>query len=143
MQNHAWAALLRHIPPEQQSQYMLVTRGGTEIAVQSLLRLEDEFAVVKGRLAGSQDAGRVFFVPYENIDYFGTQQPVKDADFNEVFNSLVLPGATPFLPETPVPPAPPRPDSGPRAAIRSEILERYRARPSSASILPDPKGNGR
>src|SRR4051794_8876136 len=95
MQNHAWIALLRHIPAEQQSRYMLFTRAGTEIAVQSLLRIEQEFAVVKGRLSGSQDAGRVFFVPYESIDYFGTQHPVKDAEFNEVFDSLVLPAAAP------------------------------------------------
>src|SRR5688500_11986339 len=95
MQNHAWVALLRHIPPDQHSQYMLVTTSGTDITVQSFLRIEQECVVLKGRLAGTQETGRIFFIPYDHIDYFGTQQPVKDTDFNEVFNSLVLPSAAP------------------------------------------------
>lgn len=149
MQNFAWVALLRQIPEEQHNQYMIFTTSGTEIAVQSLLRIEQEVVVVKGRLSGSQDAGRVFFVPYERIDYFGTQQPMKDSDFNETFNSLVLPSAAQPDPAGQSESAgvlgqagPARPDSGQRPAIRSEVLERYRNRPSSAAILPTPKPNG-
>src|SRR5947209_20628161 len=93
MQNSAWVALLRHVPAEQHNRFMLVTTSGTEIAVQSLLRIEQEFVALKGRLAGSQDAGRVFFIPYANLDYFGTSQPIKDSEFNETFGSLIVPGA--------------------------------------------------
>src|SRR3954471_7545834 len=151
MQNSAWVALLRHIPAEQHNQFMLVTVSGTEIAVQSLLRIEQEFVALKGRLSGSQDAGRVFFIPYANLDYFGTSQPIKEAEFNETFGSLIVPGASAAGAAAPaaVEPsvlagAPTRPDSGPRPAIRSEILDRYRSRPaSSAALLPDPKPNGK
>jgi hypothetical protein len=150
MQSCVWVALLRHIPAEQHDQYVLVTSGGNEIAVQGLLRIEMEFVVVKGRLAGSQDAGRVFFVPYSQIDYFGTFKPVKDSDFNDVFGSLVIPNGA--MPEdeheahhAELPPAPPNGSgrgSGPRPAIRSEVLERYRSRPASSTMLPNPKANG-
>lgn len=144
MQNSVWVALFRHIPAEQHNQFMLVTVSGTEIAVQSLLRIEQEFVILKGRLSGSQDAGRVFFVPYAQIDYFGTSQPVKDADFNETFGSLVLPGSVCPLPgsDQGVAFAPSRADGGSRPSIRSEVLDRYRARPSSSAVLPNPRTNG-
>lgn len=147
MQNSSWVALLRHIPAEQHNQYTLTTSAGIEISVQALLRIEQELVVIKGRLSGSQDAGRIFFIPYDHIDYFGTTQPVKDVDFNEVFSSLVFPGETAI--PAPVEPsgilgqaAPARPDSGPRPAIRSEVLDRYRGRPSSSAIVPTTKPNG-
>src|SRR5262245_20524354 len=78
-----WGALIRHIPAEQQNQYMLVTRSGVEIAIQSFLRVEAHLLIFKGRLAGSQEAGRIFFLPYSNIDFIGTALPVKDSDFND------------------------------------------------------------
>src|SRR5207244_1480992 len=122
--------------------------NGTEIAVQSLLRIEQEFVALKGRLSGSQDAGRVFFIPYANIDYFGSASPVKDVEFNETFGSLIVPAAAP-APVAAAPSdqgvlagAPPRPDSGARPIIRSEVLDRYRSRPSSAGLLPNARPNG-
>jgi hypothetical protein len=142
MQSSAWIALLRHIPAEQQNRFMLVTVSGTEIAIQSFLLIEQEFVAFKGRLSGTQDTGRVFFIPYAHIDYFGFSQPVKDAEFNEMFAALVVPAPSLALASTPgsVPesdvPAPPEEaveapadsGSGPRPAIRSEVLERFRSR---------------
>ena len=100
MHNSAWVKLLRHIPAEQQSKLMLVTTGGIEITIQSLLRIDAECLALRGRLAGSTDAGRVFFVPYSHIDYFGFQQPLKESEFHELFANLNLPAA-------PAPAAPP------------------------------------
>ena len=145
MQNSSWVALLRHIPAEQHNQYIVVTSAGTEISIQSLLRVEDELVVIKGRLAGSQDAGRVFFLPYQNIDCFGTANPVKDSDFHDTFGSLILPG--PVCPLAEPDPgvlasAPSRADAPPKPSIRSEVLDRYRSRPSSAAVLPGARPNG-
>ena len=101
-----WAAVLRHIPAEQQHQFTVVTSGGVEISIASVLRVEDEFAVVKGRLSGSQDAGRVFFVPYKNIEYFGYTNPVKDEDYLALFGTFVVPQPALPGPEVPVMPPP-------------------------------------
>ena len=141
MQSTGWIALLRHIPEEQQSRFMLVTASGTEIAIQSFLLIEREFVAFKGRLSGTQDVGRVFFIPYAHIDYFGFSQPVKDAEFTELFGALSMPAAEaappPYeppgdlpaeLPEAP-PVSPSTLGSGPRPLIRSEVLERFRSRP--------------
>jgi hypothetical protein len=124
----------------------VVTSGGVEISIASLVRVEDEFAVIKGRLSGSQDSGRVFFIPYKNIEYFGYTNPVKDEDYEALFGKLVVPQPAPPVPEVPMmvpPPAPypvlpmarpsslgslARPSSIDRPAIRSEVLEKFRSR---------------
>ncbi len=160
MQNSAWIALLSHIPPEQQSRFMLVTAGGIEIAIQSFLLIEQECVAIKGRLAGSQDQGRVFFIPYANIDNFGFSQPVKDAEFTELFGTMTLTAEAPPpppppvvvvadaqpepIPESPVENAGESANGGSRPAIRSEVLERFRSRlsfpsPVAAAGLADPQ----
>ncbi len=68
-----------------------------------------------------------------------------------MFGSLVVPagpveidgGAYDDGQEMPVAPSnmAQRPGSGSRPVIRSEVLERYRSRPSSAAILPTPRPN--
>jgi hypothetical protein len=151
MQSSAWVALLRHIPAEQHDQYMLITVGGAEIAIMGLLRIEEEFVALKGRLSGSQEAGRVFFVPYRQIDYLGTQHAIKDEEFTQVFGSLVVPegqlaeeeeegggdqeaALAPSAGST-------RQVATPRPVIRSEVLERYRSRPASSAVLPGNRPN--
>src|SRR5262245_2578993 len=106
MHSSAWVALLKHIPPEHHNRLMLVTSCGIEITVQCFLRIEREFVALRGRLAGSQEAGRVFFVPFAKIDYFGFMQEIKESEFHDLFGTLVLPD----------PPAPTRAGDEPAAA---------------------------
>jgi hypothetical protein len=153
MHDGGWEALFKHIPPEQQNKYMLVTANGTELAVQSFLRVEKELLILKGRPSGSQDQGRIFFVPYKNIDSFATAQITKDADFAELFDSFTFP--TPAQAPPPAAPAPapqPEPEPAPQPAangpdsapgtgsgvrrIRSEVLERFRNARGSAPGFP-------
>jgi hypothetical protein len=140
MQDAAWMKLLRHIPASEQSKLMLVTTCGTEITIQCILRIDPECLALRGRLAGSTDAGRVFFVPYSHIDYFGFQQPLKEAEFHELFSNMgaltadTPPGETPApqadAPE-PAAPSPVKanqtPTRGP-TVIKSAVLEKFRAR---------------
>jgi hypothetical protein len=131
MHDAAWVKLLRHIPASEHSNLMLVTLGGTEIAIQSLLRIDPECLALRGRLAGSTDAGRVFFVPYAHIDYFGFQQPLKEAEFHAMFGNLESSTAVADPAESASPSAghatPPRTP----LAIKSAVLEKFRARSAS------------
>ena len=131
MHNSVWVKLFQHIPESDQAKYMLVTTGGTEIAVQCFLRIDPDMLALRGRLAGSTDAGRVFFIPLAHIDYFGSQQPIKEVEFKELFDKLEPLGHTP-------PPAPAAPSVVPelaapstsrgQQAIKSTVLERFRSR---------------
>jgi len=91
MHGNAWASLLKHVPAEMHEQMMLVTVGGTEIALSTVLRIDHEFVAFKGRLSGTQDQGRLFFMPFQNIDYLGFQREIKDEKYHEVFGNLVVP----------------------------------------------------
>jgi hypothetical protein len=146
---------LRHIPEELYQRLVIVTVGGTEIAVGSLLRVDRELVVLKGRLAGSEESGRVLFVPYSQIDYIGFQRPLKESEFHEIFGDLAFPAeGEPALPVAPSPELPEpaalepaelgeppvapsaRPASCPRLPIKSAVLERFRQR--TATITGGP-----
>jgi hypothetical protein len=80
MQNPPWLAMLRQIPPAFHNALTLVTRIGQEIAIQNIFRMEDDFLVIRGRMAGTTDAGRVFVIPYAELHYLGFQKPLKEEE---------------------------------------------------------------
>jgi hypothetical protein len=84
MQHNVWMSVFRRIAPEYHDTIMIVTTEGTEIAVQNLLRIEDDLAVIRGRISGSSDAGRVFFIPYSQINFAGFQKPLKEEELNAI-----------------------------------------------------------
>ncbi len=154
MQRSAWQWLFNQVPPERQNQLMLVTGSGKDIAVQMVLRIEPDFVAIKGRLAGSTDAGRVFFIPYASIDYFGIQADVKEEEFDTIFGVGPLTAAfapaaltpPPVSAEAPTPlPAAPAAEAPPAAAasqktplpLKSEVLERFRSRIAANSLSPN------
>jgi len=151
MQNSAWVALLRLMPPALHDKLTFVTRIGQEITVQNLLRIEDDFVVIRGRMAATMDAGRVFVIPYAEIHYVGFQQAMKEAEVVAIFggqNTVTssaeeqAPAAAEPVPEpeatAPVEPAPlPEPTPPPSSSVEIEtkpkhakgiLLERVRAR---------------
>jgi hypothetical protein len=152
MQSELWQWVFGRMPAEQYNQIMLVTRSGIEIAVQALLRIEPEFVAIKGRLTGSTDAGRVFFIPYENLDYFGIERDVKEEEFDAIFGTGSLTAAAQprvsARPEPAVPDPDPDPELDPSPAeatvsvtvsqkttvpLKSEVLERFRSRSSGSA----------
>jgi hypothetical protein len=155
MQSDMWAWLFRRVPAEQHNQLVLMTGSGTEIAVQALLRIEADFVAIKGRLAGSQDAGRVYFIPFTNIDYFGIQKDVKESEFDAIFgtgslavdsgaasNSSIAAAGTPAVTPSTAPevtaelPASTSVSQKTPLPLKSEVLERFRSRIAGASSSP-------
>ncbi len=88
MQSTAWIALLRLIPPEQQENIVLTTANNTDIAVQSVIRAERDFLVLRGRLTGTTEGGGFFFLPYDQIVYLGFQRPWKEAEVRAMFGEI-------------------------------------------------------
>jgi hypothetical protein len=146
MQVEVWKALLRRIPAGQLDNLMLMTAQGTEINVQALLRMDEDYMVLRGRLAGSNDSGRTFVMPYAHLDHIGFQKPLTDAELQATFD--IVPAAAPPLPEMaaepaspppapaapagPAPPPAPAPAAAPgllgRLPTRSKIIQRLRLR---------------
>jgi hypothetical protein len=159
MQSASWISLLKLIPPAQQNSLLLVTSAGTQITIQNIFRLEPDYAVIRGRLAGTTETGRVFFIPYDQINHIGFQTEVKEAVIRQLYGepepepspqvaSVESSSPLPAEPEVVAPatptPSPSKPSEPvvtpmtlkpePRIAIprRSGILARLRARSDAA-----------
>jgi hypothetical protein len=85
MQGNTWKDILTRIPKNLHNILMLVTSVGVEIAVQSFVRMEEEYLVIRGRLAGTNEAGRVFFVPYEEINHLGFYKELKESQIRAIY----------------------------------------------------------
>ena len=87
MQGSAWVQLLRLLPPEHLDKLMLITVNGTEINLQSVLRTDPDYLTIRGRLAASTEAGRVFFIPYDQICLLGYKEGIPEAKIQEMFGT--------------------------------------------------------
>ncbi len=165
MQNTSWVELLRRIPPEQQYNLMLMTNNGLEMSILGVIRVEEDFVVLRARMAGT-DLGRTLFLPYDRITYLGFQKPIKEVEVRAMFGELppepqaaaelkpeepAQPPPPEPVPEPqaaapPAPPPPPSPPPAPQTQVRSStrvplpsksaILERLRARSQAANSKP-------
>ena len=130
MQSAPWIVLLKKLPVEQHNQLVLVTTSGIEMAIQTVLVLEGECLVFKGRVSGCQDAGRLFYVPYDRIEFVGFSRVVTEEEFKTWYgdNSTVggngSNGANGQSSSTGVGTRTPVPN-------RAALLERIRTRPST------------
>lgn len=100
MQAYSWKALLRGIPEEHVDNLMLMTVQGTEINVQQILRMDEDVVILRGRIAGSNDAGRIFILPYAHFAHSGFQRPLTDAQLQAIFgiSSAAPPAREPEAP---------------------------------------------
>ena len=55
-----------------------------------VLRMEPDFLMIRGRMAGTSDAGRVFMFPYGSIHYLAFQKAMKVEEVNAVFSGTPL-----------------------------------------------------
>jgi hypothetical protein len=85
MQNNDWIDLVRRIPEDQHNKLVITTLTGVDLNVEVLLRMDETFLVFRGRISGITDEGRVFFVPYRQIDYLQINRHVKEAEIHELF----------------------------------------------------------
>ena len=167
MQSSVWINLFRRIPPDQHDTLAIVTSVGIEINIQDLLRIEEDHLVIRGRLAGTTDSGRVFFIPYSQINYLGFTKEVKVAQIMAIYGEPVpaemavpkveaasaiadaaeeevTPESDDAVP-VPPPPEPPPPAEVPKPGQfkiprKSGLLERLRAR-AQAGPNPRPPAN--
>jgi hypothetical protein len=61
--------ILDKIPKEDLTKTILTLRGGGMITIDQIGRTEDDYLIVRGREGGSNDEGRAFFVPFDEILY--------------------------------------------------------------------------
>jgi hypothetical protein len=101
MQSGGWRSLLRGIPKKHHANLLVVTSGGTEINIQKLIRLKEDYLVFRGRIAGSTEEGKIYFLPFDHIDFLGFQQALTEDQVNSLFGSRQAASAAPAGEATP------------------------------------------
>ena len=90
--NQAWIALFQRIPIDLHDTLALGMATGAEIVVQRIVKLEPDFMIIRGRLAGTQDTGRVVMVPYPQLTFVAIQRDLTDSDVEGIFGKGAPPG---------------------------------------------------
>jgi len=133
MQNSAWIDLFRRIPADLHNTLTVITTVGIEIAIQNLVRIEEHYVVIRGRLAGTTDTGRAFFIPFSQINYLGITKEIKEPQLRALYGeappaaeaerkadaATTEPAAVqpPAAEATPAPAPPPEPAPAPPAPL--------------------------
>jgi hypothetical protein len=147
MQGASWISLFRRIPGNLHDGLILSLSTGTEVVVQRFIKLDTDVVVLRGRMAGSQDAGRVVVLPYSHLVSINFVRRLTDTDLETVFGkntqtfaadiNLAPPpadGARDDLPDEPVEPAAQGPagtnggGAKPGLPSKAELLAKLRAR---------------
>ena len=138
-----WMDMLRLVPEAERTKLVIVLVNGTELCVDTIVRYEESFVVMRGRVGGQVEEARGFFVPYDQMLYLRLDRVMRVEELQAYFSG---PGAAPVVEATPEVPAeipvvpgeqaaPPMP-TDPATASRL-LLERIRAvRAASSARFP-------
>jgi hypothetical protein len=162
MQNTEWIRLFKQVPAEFHNQIVFVLNNRTEIAMETLFRVEATHLLLRGRLGGTTEGGLLFVVPFDEIATVYINREVKEGEVDQIFGPVknqsrlispsrqavktvvVDPAAAPAAPPNAAPaaaaaamPAFGRPPEATSVA-RNNLLERLRAARQAAG----PQTNG-
>lgn len=140
MTNDEWMELFARFSGSAQSELVLVLQNGGEIAVDLFIRFEPNYFVARGRVSGTDNEGRAFFVPFRELSYLRIEKITKLSDIQVIYGeeatmfekSLGEISAEEAAAMLTPPPPPGKPVSDPKRATRSEevrdkLLERIRS----------------
>jgi hypothetical protein len=88
MQSQDWIALFELMPEVEHNTLVLTTMSGVDLSVETILRIEPTFLVFRGRVCGQTDDGRVFFLPYHQVDFLQMNRTVKEVEIAELFGDI-------------------------------------------------------
>lgn len=81
--------LFKSLPEAETEMLMIAMNNGMEIAVQRIMRYEDHYMLVRGRLGGTEEGELIFLVDYCNITFVYFLRPIADARVQEIFGEII------------------------------------------------------
>jgi hypothetical protein len=137
--------ILERIPEHDLTKTQLIMPTGMMLSVDTIIRYEPTFLVMRGREGGNQDEARGFFLPFAEIQYIKIERQMQIAELDAVFGDrpdsfMKRNAAKPKtetqsdgILETPKPSAP----MDPAAIAKQNLLDRIRA---AKSVTSKPTG---
>lgn len=87
MTSDEWIDMLRLVPEAEHGKLVIVLRNGTELCIDTIVRYEPAFLVIRGRQGGTIEEARGFFVPYEQMLCLRLDRIVKVEELNGFFGT--------------------------------------------------------
>jgi hypothetical protein len=129
--------VLKKIPEADLTKVVLVLRYGASVTVDVIARLEEDYIVLRGRENGTNDEGRGFFIPFEDILFVRLDRIVTLAELKGMYGEKTTeidrshmstdPNATQKAPEASTNTPPPAPAMDPAGIAKQNLLARIRA----------------
>jgi hypothetical protein len=88
--NEFWPKVFHGFRPDDQKLLVVTTTTGLEVAVQELSRVEADLVMIRGRIAGTAEASRLFLLPYEQLSSIYVNRIVRSEEV-ELFSPTVTP----------------------------------------------------
>ncbi len=83
--NESWIAMFRRVPVDLHDVMAVGITTGDEIVLQKILKMEPEFMIILGRLAGTQDNGRLIIIAYAQLTYMAISRKLMDHEIHQIF----------------------------------------------------------
>lgn len=80
MTSAEWIDLIQRFPPSDFDGFGIIMEGGLEISLQTVLQLNSDHMLIRGRTVGSTDAGRYFYLPYNKMNCICYNRPKKEEE---------------------------------------------------------------
>jgi hypothetical protein len=93
MQGTSWITLFRRIPANLHDGLILSLTTGSEVVVQRFIKLDPDVMLLRGRMAGTQDSGRVVILPYSYLVAINFTRRIGDAEVETIFGKNTQPFA--------------------------------------------------
>ena len=82
-----WMDMIRLVPEAERTKLVIVLVNGTELCVDTIVRYEVAFVVMRGRVGGQVEEARGFFVPYDQMLYLRLDRIMKVEELEAFFTT--------------------------------------------------------
>src|SRR5438552_16479912 len=93
MRSNFWVSVLQLLPEQYHGKLLWVCSSGHEINLTSIFRMEEDYMIIRGRLAGSTDAGTFVFLPFDQLVYIGFREEIKETEMQNIWTEAPLAAA--------------------------------------------------
>ena len=85
-----WSGVFNSFRLEDHKFLVVSTANGLEVAVQEISRVEEALVIIRGRISGTADAGRLFILPYTQLSSVYVNRIVRTEEV-DLFSPSVAP----------------------------------------------------
>lgn len=89
MQRAALQDILGRVSASDATSIVITLNNGLFLSVDTIVRYEQDYLVMRGREGGTTDEGRAFFIPYDEIGFVKIDRMVKASELKRMYGETV------------------------------------------------------